>query len=584
MATATATPTARRTSTAPSRSASRINLAFVARRGLLRLARRLARAARRRRPQPRRRARPGPRLGRRLRRPARARRAPHLRLEAGVDPRRVRQLAAPAGRDRLARLGGGRPARGAGADRRRRRHGRRRGRHRRQRRDGAALPARPPRRPQRARRLPAHGRRRRGLGRRRRRRGADARASAGPGSTRSATLAIALVILLGTWGLFRDSLHLMFDGVPASIDLEAVRAELAALPGVARVSDLHVWATGTTEVALTAHLVMPAGHPDDAFFRDAAARLQERFAIGHVTLQAATEALMAPCDARRCRARPRAACMKYKDYYETLGVPRDGDAGRDQAGLPQARPQVPPRRQQGGRRRGALQGDQRGQRGPEGSREARRLRPDGQQLEGGPGVPAAAELGRGLRVPRRRRLRRSATAAPAARASTPATSSRALFGRRAGTAGAAAGPRRRASVQGEDHHAKVLIDIEDSYRGAERQVTLRAAGRTAPTAASRCRSARSTSTSRRASGPASICASPARATAGTGGAKAGDLYLEIAFDAAPVLPGRRRRRLRRPAARALGSGARRQRRRADARGHAAADGARRARRPAASCA
>ena len=112
-----------------------------------------------------------------------------------------------------------------------------------------------------------------------------------------ASLVIALVILLGTWGLFRDSLHLMFDGVPSSIDLDAVRAELEALPGVAWVHDLHVWATGTTDVALTAHLVMPAGHPDDAFFRAAAARMRERFAIGHVTLQATSEVLMTPCDA-----------------------------------------------------------------------------------------------------------------------------------------------------------------------------------------------------------------------------------------------------------------------------------------------
>ncbi|MEO8081872.1 MAG: cation diffusion facilitator family transporter [Caldimonas sp.] len=110
-----------------------------------------------------------------------------------------------------------------------------------------------------------------------------------------ASLVIGLVILIGTWGLFRDSLHLMFDGVPPSIDLDAVRGELEALPGVASVSDLHVWATGTTQVALTAHLVTPAGHPDDAFYRIAAARLQKRFSIGHVTLQAATEALMTPC-------------------------------------------------------------------------------------------------------------------------------------------------------------------------------------------------------------------------------------------------------------------------------------------------
>ncbi len=109
------------------------------------------------------------------------------------------------------------------------------------------------------------------------------------------SLAIAAVILLSTWRLFGDSLHLMFDGVPSSIDLDAVRAELEALPGVDCVHDLHVWASGTTEVVLTAHVVMPAGHPDDAFFRAAAARMQSRFAIGHVTLQASTEPVMPAC-------------------------------------------------------------------------------------------------------------------------------------------------------------------------------------------------------------------------------------------------------------------------------------------------
>ncbi len=113
------------------------------------------------------------------------------------------------------------------------------------------------------------------------------------------SLVIAAVILISTWGLFRDSMHLMFDGVPATIDLEAVRAELEALPEVERVHDLHVWSTGTTEVVLTAHVVTPGGHPDDAFFRRAAERMQERFAIGHVTLQASTEVLMTACDAPR---------------------------------------------------------------------------------------------------------------------------------------------------------------------------------------------------------------------------------------------------------------------------------------------
>jgi cobalt-zinc-cadmium efflux system protein len=112
-----------------------------------------------------------------------------------------------------------------------------------------------------------------------------------------ASLVIALVILVTTWDLFRQSLHLLFDGVPEGIELHAVRAELQALPGVTEVSDLHVWATGTMETALTAHLVVPAGPPGDAFYEDAACRLRDRFRIGHVTLQVVCRPLMAGCDA-----------------------------------------------------------------------------------------------------------------------------------------------------------------------------------------------------------------------------------------------------------------------------------------------
>ena len=111
-----------------------------------------------------------------------------------------------------------------------------------------------------------------------------------------ASLVIAAVIVVGTWGLFRQSLRLMFDGVPEHIDLGAVRTVLEALPGVARVHDLHVWATGTTDVALTAHLVMPGGHPDDPFFETATTQLRERFKIGHVTIQVVREPFMTSCD------------------------------------------------------------------------------------------------------------------------------------------------------------------------------------------------------------------------------------------------------------------------------------------------
>lgn len=109
------------------------------------------------------------------------------------------------------------------------------------------------------------------------------------------SLLIAGVIVVGTWGLFRQSLHLLFDGVPDSVNLEAVRDYLQNLPGVSDVHDLHVWAMGTSNIALTAHLIMPAGQPDDAFYAQAAEHLQHHFAIAHVTLQVVRAPTMAGC-------------------------------------------------------------------------------------------------------------------------------------------------------------------------------------------------------------------------------------------------------------------------------------------------
>jgi cobalt-zinc-cadmium efflux system protein len=99
------------------------------------------------------------------------------------------------------------------------------------------------------------------------------------------SLVIAAVIVWGTWDLLRQSLALSLHGVPRGIDLAEVRNALRDLPGVAQVHHLHVWAMSTTETALTGHLVMPQGHPGDAFLKEAQRELKRRFGIGHATLQ-----------------------------------------------------------------------------------------------------------------------------------------------------------------------------------------------------------------------------------------------------------------------------------------------------------
>ena len=102
------------------------------------------------------------------------------------------------------------------------------------------------------------------------------------------SLAIVLVIAWGTWGLLKDSVKLGLNAVPEHIDEAAVRRHLATLPGVTAVHDLHIWPMSTTEAALTAHLVLPSGHPGDAFLRTLAHDLEHHYGIGHATVQVET--------------------------------------------------------------------------------------------------------------------------------------------------------------------------------------------------------------------------------------------------------------------------------------------------------
>jgi cobalt-zinc-cadmium efflux system protein len=100
-----------------------------------------------------------------------------------------------------------------------------------------------------------------------------------------AGLAIAAVILLGTWSLGRDSFNLAFDATPVGINPDAVKAYLASLPGVTEVHDLHIWAMSTTETALTAHLVRPDSVVDDAFIAGVCVCMEKQFGIHHTTIQ-----------------------------------------------------------------------------------------------------------------------------------------------------------------------------------------------------------------------------------------------------------------------------------------------------------
>lgn len=98
------------------------------------------------------------------------------------------------------------------------------------------------------------------------------------------SLAVALVIAWGSFGLLKESVGMSLAAVPTGIDADEVEAALGAMDGVADVHHLHIWPLSTTETALTAHLVVP-GKSSDALLARARAMLQQRFGIDHCTIQ-----------------------------------------------------------------------------------------------------------------------------------------------------------------------------------------------------------------------------------------------------------------------------------------------------------
>ncbi|MDN4591758.1 cation transporter [Xenophilus aerolatus] len=95
---------------------------------------------------------------------------------------------------------------------------------------------------------------------------------------------IGLWVLPRTWILLRDSVNILLEGVPADLDIAAIRRALGGVPGVSSVHELHVWAMTSGKASLSVHLVSPRGDADK-LTRACAHLLEEKFALHHTTIQ-----------------------------------------------------------------------------------------------------------------------------------------------------------------------------------------------------------------------------------------------------------------------------------------------------------
>jgi len=105
------------------------------------------------------------------------------------------------------------------------------------------------------------------------------------------SLAISVVIVVGSWRLLRDAVDVLLEAVPAHVDMDAVRGLLEGAEGVVAVHDLHVWSLSSGLYALSAHLVVldPMVCNNDAILSAVKHHLLERFGIDHTTIQIESE-------------------------------------------------------------------------------------------------------------------------------------------------------------------------------------------------------------------------------------------------------------------------------------------------------
>jgi cobalt-zinc-cadmium efflux system protein len=101
------------------------------------------------------------------------------------------------------------------------------------------------------------------------------------------SLLIGGLVLAASLRLLRDAMHGLMDGVPFAIDLAAVGRELATVPGVVEVHDLHVWALSGERLALTAHVRVKELADWPAVLQGLRHQAMEH-GIGHVTFQPET--------------------------------------------------------------------------------------------------------------------------------------------------------------------------------------------------------------------------------------------------------------------------------------------------------
>ena len=109
------------------------------------------------------------------------------------------------------------------------------------------------------------------------------------------SLSIVVIVFIGTWGLFKDSLNYATDAVPKNISIVKLKQYFLSIEHVRGVHGLHVWPLSTTESALIVHLVTDNNALNNDFLIEVQHHLHDHFDIEHATIQVESSQGSAGC-------------------------------------------------------------------------------------------------------------------------------------------------------------------------------------------------------------------------------------------------------------------------------------------------
>jgi cobalt-zinc-cadmium efflux system protein len=101
------------------------------------------------------------------------------------------------------------------------------------------------------------------------------------------SLIIAGMILLSSWSIVRETLHILLEGTPKTVDLGEIRTAMQKVEGVVNVHDLHIWSLTSQSHALASHvqvIEMPLAECE-ALMERLNHQLRDHFGIHHTTIQ-----------------------------------------------------------------------------------------------------------------------------------------------------------------------------------------------------------------------------------------------------------------------------------------------------------